>query len=71
MSGTLQDLSKGRPTEVDFFNGYVAREGERLGRPAPTHARLAALIAAAERGSLPIEQSNLTRITEATESMTA
>lgn len=71
MSGTLQDLSKGRPTEVNFFNGFIAREGDRIGRPAPTHARLAALIAEAEHGSLRIDANTLTRIAGQTESMTA
>jgi 2-dehydropantoate 2-reductase len=71
MSGTLQDLSKGRPTEVDFFNGYIAREGDRLGRPAPTHARIAALIAEAERGALPIGLDNMARIAGQTESNAA
>lgn len=71
ISGTLQDLSKGRPTEVDFFNGFMAREGDRVGRPAPTHARLASLIAEAERGALRIDPNILTRIAGQTESMTA
>jgi len=28
MSGTLQDLLKKRPSEVDFLNGFVAGEAE-------------------------------------------
>jgi 2-dehydropantoate 2-reductase len=28
-SGTAQDLAKGRRTEIDFMNGYVAAKGER------------------------------------------
>jgi 2-dehydropantoate 2-reductase len=71
MSGTLQDLSKGRPTEVDFFNGFIAREGERVGRPAPTHARIAAMIGQAERGALPLGEDNIARIAGQTESTTA
>jgi 2-dehydropantoate 2-reductase len=71
MSGTLQDLSKGRPTEVAFFNGYIAEEATRLGIPAPTHARMAALIAEAERGRLPLDPGNIARIAGQTESTTA
>ncbi|HEV7264597.1 MAG TPA: 2-dehydropantoate 2-reductase [Falsiroseomonas sp.] len=71
MSGTLQDLSKGRPTEVTFFNGYIAEEAARLGLAAPTHARIAALIAEAERGRLPLEPGNIARIAGQTESTTA
>ena len=31
MSSTAQDIAKGRPTEIDHLNGYVVREGARLG----------------------------------------
>lgn len=51
-SGTAQDLSKGRRTEVDYMNGYVAQQGEEAGVPAPTHAALAALVRRMERGEL-------------------
>ena len=59
MSGTLQDLRKGRPTEVDYLNGYVAREGERSGFPAATHLRLAAAIRDVENGLRTIGPDNL------------
>ena len=49
-SGTLQDLLKKRPTEVEFFNGFIAREGDRIGLPVPAHAIMAAMIREAERG---------------------
>jgi 2-dehydropantoate 2-reductase len=51
-SGTAQDIAKGRRTEVDFMNGYVAAKGEELGIPAPTHAAVAALVRRIERGEL-------------------
>jgi len=62
MSGTLQDLTKGRPTEIPFFNGFIAAEAARLGLPAPAHARIAALVAEAERGGLPVDIANIARI---------
>src|SRR4026207_1777612 len=34
----LQDVMRGRRTEVDYLNGYVANEGRRLGVPAPLNA---------------------------------
>jgi 2-dehydropantoate 2-reductase len=64
MSGTLQDLQKNRPTEVDFLNGFIANEAARLGLAAPTHARIAALIREAERGRLTIDPANLGRIAD-------
>jgi 2-dehydropantoate 2-reductase len=40
----LQDVRKGRPTEVDILQGEVASRAARLGVPAPVLATLAALI---------------------------
>jgi 2-dehydropantoate 2-reductase len=34
----LQDVMRGRRTEVEHLNGYVANEGQRLGVPAPLNA---------------------------------
>ena len=51
-SGTAQDLAKGRRTEVDFMNGYVAERGVACDVPAPTHAAVAALAKRIEHGEL-------------------
>jgi len=59
MSGTLQDLRKGRPSEVEFFNGYIAREGARLGLNVSTHASIAEMIREVERGQRQINMRNL------------
>jgi len=60
-SGTAQDIAKGRRTEVDFMNGYVAVKGEKLGVPAPTHAAVAALVRRVERSELaPVRENLLT-----------
>jgi 2-dehydropantoate 2-reductase len=40
-SSMRQDLSRGAPTEVEFLNGAVVREGLRLGVPTPVNAWLA------------------------------
>ncbi len=48
-SGTAQDLAKGRRTEVDWMNGYVAAKGAEVGVPAPTHAAVAELVRRMER----------------------
>ncbi len=62
MSGTLQDLTKGRPTEVEFFNGYIAAEGRRAGVSVPGHAAIAEMIREVERGQRPIELNSLERM---------
>src|SRR5207244_13614236 len=35
LSSTAKDLDRGRPTEIDSLNGYIARLGGKLGIPAP------------------------------------
>jgi len=45
-SSMLQDIERGRPTEVDAINGEVASRGARHGIPAPVNATLTRLIRA-------------------------
>jgi 2-dehydropantoate 2-reductase len=44
ISSTAQDIAKGRPTEIDYLNGTVAREGEALGIATPVNRTLHALV---------------------------
>ena len=49
-----QDMAKGRRTETDFINGYVAERGEYIGVPALTHAKMnEAVKRDLERGEAP------------------
>ncbi|MFL6624851.1 MAG: ketopantoate reductase family protein [Vitreoscilla sp.] len=48
VSSTCQDLRRGKPTEIDHLNGYVVREGDRLGIPVPLNRALQALVKARE-----------------------
>jgi 2-dehydropantoate 2-reductase len=43
-SSTLQDIVRGRHTEIDSLNGYVARRGDELGVPVPVNRTLHALV---------------------------
>jgi 2-dehydropantoate 2-reductase len=36
-SSTAQDLMRGKPSEIDFLNGYVVRRGDALGVPTPAN----------------------------------
>jgi 2-dehydropantoate 2-reductase len=47
-----QDIAKGRRTETDFINGYVAARGTEIGVPAPTHARMNDAVRRVERGEV-------------------
>lgn len=46
----LQDVEKGRPTEIDYMNGYVARKGGELGIPTPLNAEMVRLVKEVEEG---------------------
>jgi 2-dehydropantoate 2-reductase len=48
VSSTCQDLRRGKPTEIDHLNGYIVREGERLGVATPLNRALQALVKALE-----------------------
>ena len=44
VSSMLQDLRRGRPTEIEYMNGAIAAIGERHGVAAPVNAALTAII---------------------------
>jgi 2-dehydropantoate 2-reductase len=47
-----QDILKGRRTEIEAMNGFIAAKGAEAGVPAPANARLAAIVTRVERGEL-------------------
>ncbi len=47
-----QDMAKGRRTETDFINGYVAARGLEIGVKAATHAKMNGIVKRVERGEL-------------------
>ena len=47
-SSTAQDLSRGKRTEIDHLNGYLARRGAALGIDTPVNRTLHALVKLAE-----------------------
>lgn len=49
-SSTAQDLARGKPTEIDFLNGFVVRKGAELGLPTPSNFALQVMVKLAERG---------------------
>ncbi|MEI9893107.1 MAG: ketopantoate reductase C-terminal domain-containing protein [Chthoniobacter sp.] len=51
-SSTAQDLRRGKLTEIDSLNGFIARRGSELGVPTPINQALFTLIKMAEGGSL-------------------
>jgi 2-dehydropantoate 2-reductase len=47
-----QDMMKGRRTEIEFLNGYVVREGEKVGIKARANAVLTDIVKRVEKGEL-------------------
>ncbi|MFM9983277.1 MAG: ketopantoate reductase family protein [Burkholderiales bacterium] len=54
-----QDMIKGRRTEIDAMNGYIAAKGAEVGVPAPNHAMLTEIVTRVERGELKQSPANL------------
>ncbi len=44
LSSTAQDIARGKPSEIDHLNGFVARRGEALGVAVPVNRTLHALV---------------------------
>jgi 2-dehydropantoate 2-reductase len=44
LSSTAQDIARGKRTEIDSLNGYVARKGAELAVPTPVNTTLHALV---------------------------
>jgi 2-dehydropantoate 2-reductase len=49
LSSTYQDLAKGKLTEIDSLNGYIAAQGKRYGVPTPLNAAMHALVRLREK----------------------
>lgn len=58
-SSSLQSLERGRPTEIDYFNGYIADKAEQAGVEAPVNRRLREMVKQIERKERAIDPQNL------------
>jgi 2-dehydropantoate 2-reductase len=54
-----QDMEKGRRTEIEFMNGFIALEGARIGVKAPAHEMLTRQVLRVERGEIPARPENV------------
>ena len=55
-----QDIRKGRRTEIEFINGLVVREGEKLGIACGANAALTDIVKRVERGELKPDPRHIT-----------
>jgi 2-dehydropantoate 2-reductase len=54
-----QDMEKGRRTEIELMNGFIASEGARVGVAAPTHEMITRQVLRVERGEIPPAPENV------------
>jgi 2-dehydropantoate 2-reductase len=57
-----QDMQKGRRTEIEFLNGFVVREGEKVGLHARANQRLVDIVKKVERGELQPDPRHITEL---------
>ncbi|MCG7333658.1 2-dehydropantoate 2-reductase [Sporosarcina sp. ACRSM] len=58
----LQDLEKGRKTEIDYINGYVSKKGREKNIPTPFNDLVCTLVNQSEKTkSLPIFEENISK----------
>jgi 2-dehydropantoate 2-reductase len=57
-----QDMAKGRRTEIEFINGHIVREGEKLGMTCRANAILTDLVKRVERGELKQDPKHITEL---------
>ena len=55
----LQDVMKGRRTEIEYLDGYVADRGREVGVDTPACDRITTLIKQVEAGALNSEADNI------------
>jgi acetolactate synthase-1/2/3 large subunit len=58
-SSMWQDMHAGRPTEIDYLNGYVVAQGARLGVACPYNATLVRLIKEREASGQELQEPYL------------
>ena len=58
-SSLLQDIIKGRPTEIDYLNGYLVKRGKEAGIPTPANEAALSLVKEIESGKLKPSPANI------------
>jgi 2-dehydropantoate 2-reductase len=58
-SSSWQSLERGRPTEIDYLDGYICNRASQHGVPASLNQAVVAMVKAIESGQRPIAMDNL------------
>ena len=54
-----QDVTKGRPTEIDYMNGHVVMKGREVGVPTPVSAATVEMVREIDAGTRKPEAKNI------------
>ena len=58
----LQDMMKGRPSEVHYMNGLVATKGREAGIPTPFNDEITRMVEHIEKGEMTFGPEHLRRL---------
>lgn len=61
-SSSLQSLERGRPTEIDYLNGYIVSKARQFNIPVPVNQKLVTIVKNIEAGKINIDPENLYQI---------
>lgn len=59
LSGMLKDVQSGRKCEIDYVNGVVVKEGERVGVETPLCTKIVEMVHGIENGLYEIDYKNV------------
>ena len=62
INAMLQDLTKGRPSEIHHLNGLVAAKGRAAGVPTPLNDEIVRIVEEIEAGKIGFGRENLERL---------
>src|SRR5215468_5931241 len=57
-----QDMQKGRRTEIEFLNGFIVREGDKVSLPCRANAVLVDIVKRVEKGELKPDPRHITEL---------
>jgi len=61
-SSSLQSLERGKPTEVDYLNGYIIKKAKQYNIPVPVNEKLVNMVKQIEAGKIRIDRENLFQV---------
>lgn len=63
-SSMLQDIERGRKTEIEYLNGYIVKKGAQVNVPTPVNEAIVEMVKEVEAGKRELTPANLQEIWE-------